>query len=129
MAAVLYYFVVPPLATQTDEMVLYMMVTMLLSAVGASFFFYKRQIAQAQEQTELSGKLQLYRGASIMRWALAEGAYLMSLVAYFFIAGDVTILGVAALALFYFISLMPGRGRLVNELNLSYSEQSQLGDQ
>lgn len=74
----------------------------------------------------LANKLNNYRTAGIMRWALIEGAAMMSAIIFFFIESNVMALLSFAFGLWVLSSLRPTVDGFATLYNLSNQERSEL---
>ena len=86
---------------------------------------FNSRLAQLREQSNLQDQLNGYRGLSIIRWALLEGPVLLTIVSYL-LTGQSLLLGFAAGAIVLFITLRPGKDRLIRDLSLSSDAFAQL---
>ena len=126
MLTVMYLFVAPPDPTRnTDTPLAYVYPFFLLLPVLGNFIG-RRRIAAARDETLLADKLETYRSALILRWALCEGAVLLLAMFYFFILGSMQLLVLSGLAILYFTTLYPSKEKLVSDLDLSAAEQAEL---
>ena len=102
----------------------FVMVAPLLAIAGIAggIFLFKKQVAIAQSKDTLKGKLALYQGALIQKYALVEGPAMFAIVAYD-LSGNLLFLIIAGLLLLYFISIRPTKDRLVTDLDLSYEDK------
>ncbi len=98
---------------------------------GASLFaaltLYKSRMLAAKEMTSLADKLNAYRAAIILFYALLEGPALFSIIA-FFVTGDRKILAVAAGDVLIMLAFIPSRQRLIKSLDLSSQEADIIND-
>ena len=95
---------------KTDELVY------LAIPVGALFvsnFLFKSQLKQVDPKLSLEEKLPLYQTASIIRWAVLEGAAFMIL----FIAPNQVVFGILLIA--YLIFMRPTEDKIKNEFQTS----------
>ena len=76
-----------------------------------STFIFKSQIKQIDPKLKLEEKLPFYQAASIMRWAILEGAAFILL----FLTPDYIIFGI--LIIVYLIFLRPTEERIKNDLS------------
>lgn len=83
-------------------------------AIALSEFQYKQLLNQADPNLKLEENLGKYQTASIVRWAILEGAALLLLV----LVPQFTILGV--LLLLYLIYVRPTESRAKKDLNYLY---------
>ena len=86
---------------------------------------FNGRLAQLREQSNLQDQLNGYRGLSITRWALLEGPVLLTTVSYL-LTGQSLLLGLAAGAIVLFITLRPGKDRIIRDLSLSSDAAAQL---
>lgn len=102
--------------------------TILLALLaGISFFMNRKKLESARAQTTLKEKLSDYRAASILKWAPLEGGALISAV-LFFVTGNVFFLGFATMMIVFFATQFPSRQRIINDLDLTATEQIILDD-
>lgn len=92
-----------------------------------SFFMNRKKLESAQAQTTLKEKLTDYRAACILKWAPLEGGALIS-AALFFITGNAFFLGSVTMLIVFFAIQFPSRQRLINDLDLTATEQMILDD-
>lgn len=76
-----------------------------------STFLFRSQIKQIDPKLKLEDKLPLYQAASIMRWAILEGAAFILL----FLKPDYILFGI--LIIVYLIFLRPTEERIKNDLS------------
>ncbi|MBE8725916.1 MFS transporter [Flavobacterium hungaricum] len=82
----------------------------VLAFVFSSFLF-KSQLKQIDPKLKLEDKLPIYQAASIMRWAVLEGAAFLLL----FLKPDFILFGI--LIIIYLIFLRPTEERITNDLS------------
>ena len=87
----------------------------------------RKKLESAQAQTTLKEKLTDYRAACILKWAPLEGGALIS-AALFFITGNAFFLGSVTMLIVFFAIQFPSRQRLINDLDLTATEQMILDD-
>jgi len=85
-----------------------------------------KNLKSTLKKSDLEGKIVNYRTSSIMRWALIEGASLMSLMIFFFIENSIMSLMSFAFALFALALLRPTVEGFSAEYELSNREQQEL---
>jgi membrane protein insertase Oxa1/YidC/SpoIIIJ len=90
-----------------------------LIGIFASGFMFKKFLEQANAKATLQEKLNTYRPALIVRFALLEGPSLFGLVAYF-LTGNLFYVFVSAFIIIYFFTLRPTKEKLENDLQLDY---------
>lgn len=76
-----------------------------------SSFLFKSQLKQIDPKLKLEDKFPIYQTASIMRWAILEGAAFIIL----FLGSDSLLFGI--LIIIYLIFLRPTDDRIHNDLN------------
>lgn len=76
-----------------------------------STFLFKSQLKQIDPKLKTEDKLPIYQAASIMRWAILEGAAFLIL----FLKPDFVLFGI--LIIIYLIFLRPTEERVNNDLN------------
>ncbi|MFD1604273.1 MFS transporter [Flavobacterium artemisiae] len=76
-----------------------------------STFLFKSQLKQIDPKLKLEDKLPIYQAASIMRWAVLEGAAFILL----FLKPDFILFGI--LIIIYLIFLRPTEDRITNDLS------------
>lgn len=125
---VVFYFLPPTEGKYLPSDGLIVRIPILIAILGAAgvFLGYKR-IVYARDKSSLQEKMETYRSALILRWALLEGAVLLAGI-LFFISRSYFLLGMATACLGAFILFVPGRNRLMSDLDLSSSEQAMLDD-
>lgn len=99
----------------------------LVFAISLGYWLFGQQMKTAKAATDLGDKLNAYRSSSIIRWALLEGAALMSLV-FYLLSGNVILLAIAGVALLVLLLLHPNAMRLKVDLDLSQVELDRLDD-
>lgn len=80
-----------------------------------------------QVRGELSNKLQRFRSAIMIRYAMIEGVTLLSIL-LFFMSGEVICLILSIASLVYFTTLKPTKERVIKDLDLMATEQRALHD-
>ena len=72
-------------------------------------------------------KLDAYRAALILRYALLEGPSMFAIVVYLVTGGIIFIL-LAALIVFYFVTIRPNKENVIKDLDLNPNEEQILND-
>ncbi len=104
------------------------MFSMIVLSFGLIVFLISKVLYQklvGQVKGDLPFKLQRFRSALVIRYALIEGVTILSVI-LFFISGEVICLVVAIASLIHFASLRPTRQRAINDLDLTGAEQREL---
>ncbi len=99
-------------------------VALLLSvtAVLIGFKIFNKKVAAARDGSYSSGeKMAMHRAASIIQWAMTEGACLFSIVGYL-LTGNWAFVGLAVALLFLFAGYYPSKNRVMMQLGLSEEE-------
>ncbi|MDX2069873.1 MAG: hypothetical protein SFV55_15700 [Haliscomenobacter sp.] len=99
----------------------------LAIAVGVSYWLFGLRVQAAKQQTSLSDKLNTYRSASIIRFALIEGAALVAVV-FYMLTGNTVLLGIAGIGLVILALQHPNPVKLKMDLELSPSDLARLED-
>ncbi|MHC0446247.1 MFS transporter [Flavobacterium sp. 3-218] len=89
--------------------ILYLAIPVL--AFVLSSILFKAQLKQIDPKLKLEDKLPVYQAASIMRWAVLEGAAFLIL----FVKPEFIIFGI--LILIYLLFLRPTEERIINDLS------------
>ncbi|MCC6462915.1 MAG: hypothetical protein IT260_20775 [Saprospiraceae bacterium] len=113
---------VPPTSDWTYPVLL----LALLMWAGA-FVLGRQRIRAARDHSSLPEKLAACRTAYILRWGLTEGGVLLAAVSYFLFRDDWH-LAIAGIGLLLFATTAPYHRRLVEDLDLSSTEQALLDD-
>ena len=104
-------------------------VTVIVFAVAAFFLgarIFKRKVQAARESSEaLVKKFTAFTLASIIQWALIEGATLFAIVC-FLITGNYAFIVLAAVLMVLFVMMAPVRVKVAFLLGLSEDEVSSL---
>lgn len=125
IAAVLKFVADFPNIPELDEILLYLPIVVLAGGFMVGSKLYNSRLVQLREMNQLPDQLNGYRGASILRWALAEGPIVLTIMSYL-LTGKALLLGLAAGAIIAFITLRPGKEKLIRELALSSDAAAEL---
>ena len=77
-----------------------------------------KQLEAAKEAESLAKKLELYRGANILKTALLEGSALAAMV-FFFITYEQSFIYIGVLIIGYMIAIFPTQNKIAKDLELS----------
>lgn len=99
----------------------------LVVAISIGYWLFGNQMKTAKTAVSLSDKLNTYRSANLIRWALLEGAALMAL-AFYLLSGNVILLAIAGIAFLVLGLLHPNVMRLKVDLDLSQTDLDRLDD-
>lgn len=99
----------------------------LVPVLGAAGYFlsqyiYGNLIRQIDQNRSLSAKLGQFMTASIIKYALLEGASFLALLAYFF-SGNAMFFVIGLFLLIYLYFQKPSKNKVLNELPLTFEEQ------
>lgn len=110
------YFIVGDISLETlnipaidSNSILYLVIPVL--AFVLSSILFKAQLKQIDPKLKLEDKLPVYQAASIMRWAVLEGAAFLIL----FIKPEFILFGILLIA--YLLYLRPTDERITNDLS------------
>ena len=98
----------------------------LVGLLVMGIFSYKSRVAQTGNLQTLLEKTEHYRTTSIIRWALIEGAALMSLVFHFVVESNYLFLGTFGSALLCMLFFRPSKNQFAQDYQLSNQEISEL---
>lgn len=99
----------------------------LAIAVAISYWLFGIRLNVAKQQSSLSDKLNTYRAATIIRFALIEGALLLTVV-FYLLTGNLVLLGIAGIGLVVLALLHPNPVKLKVDLDLSPTDLARLED-
>jgi hypothetical protein len=99
----------------------------LAIAVALSYWLFGVRLNVAKQQTSLSDKLNTYRAATILRFALIEGAALLTVV-FYLLTGNLVLLGIAGIGLVVLLLHHPNLVKLKMDLDLSPADLARLED-
>jgi len=91
-----------------------------LAGIFASNFLFNTRLKQCILQTALKDKLDSYRSALIIKFALIEGPSFLSVIAYL-LSGNVLFLGVIAILITILILQRPIKEKAIVELELDHA--------
>lgn len=120
------YFVDRPDAPSTDSQPFIIIVPiMAIGCLLGSFYVSKARIQAAKAIPDFDKKLEAYRSAAIIKYALLEGAALFGVVA-FLTENNIMFLAISAILLAAMIWVRPTRDKIITELSLNSKEQMEL---
>ena len=99
----------------------------LAIAVALSYWLFGVRLNVAKQQSSLSDKLNSYRAATILRFALIEGAALLTVV-FYLLTGNLVLLGIAGIGLVVLLLHHPNLVKLKMDLDLSPADLARLED-
>jgi hypothetical protein len=103
----------------------YVSLALTFGGFTAGNILFTQLIKKIVPESTLSKKIATYQAAFIIRAALLEAPSLFSIVAYM-LSGNLFFLGVSGLIVLYFLSFRPTKDKIINDLNLDYSEKTEL---
>ena len=98
---------------------------LLLPFIG--WLFSKKTLKAISEKEPLSDKLRKYQSNLLLKYAFFEGPTLLALVAYF-LTGKKEFLGAAVALILWFLTQVPTKNRVFDEIPLLPVEESKLND-
>ena len=99
----------------------------LVFAATIGYWLFGNQLKTAKKLKTLNDKLNAYRSASIVRFALLEGAALVAIV-FYLLTGNIVLLGIAGIGLLVLLLAHPNPTKLKDHLDLSQAELARLED-
>jgi hypothetical protein len=112
---------VVPEGENLKDVFIYIVPASALLGFILSNILFKNRLKLMDENSTLLMKLNCYRGALIVRYALLEGPSIFSIVVYM-VTGYVVFLIISALIVIYFLTLMPGKEKAIEDLELSAND-------
>jgi hypothetical protein len=98
-------------------------------AIGLGLFMssllFKQMLAKIKKDDSIEQKLEAYRSALIIRYALLEGPSIFSTVVYL-LSGNIIFLAFSGVMILAFLINMPSRDKATQDLNLSSIEADKL---
>ncbi|KOY86771.1 hypothetical protein AD998_12025 [bacterium 336/3] len=113
-----------PLLTQDNKMLVYIFPVFAI-VVGATGIFLSKQFLAKIKDQKLLDKLNQYRVAYIVRWAMIEGGSVM-LVMGFFMSKQIAFLGLASAGLVFLLLQKADINTFQNDVQLSSEEKKEL---
>lgn len=114
-----------PLAPELHEMFQYLIPALALGALLGSSALFKYQLRAIPQQASLIEKMNHYRSARIVQYALLDAGAIMGAVGYLLV-GHWLYLTVAGLMLGLFLLNRPGPSQAVNDLELTGDEAARV---
>ena len=91
-----------------------------------SNYVFKQMMSKVDSTMNLGEKVEKYRSASIIKYAIVEGAALIIGIGYL-VTGNYQYFILFGVAVGYFLFVRPTKQEMIDGLNLSYREQQELG--
>jgi hypothetical protein len=118
--------VIPPLTAQDK---IFQVIAILFAAIAffAGNAVFKKRLAAIRDGAGISvkEKFEKYRSASIVRWALLEGAALFCGIC-FFLTGNYAFLGLALVVILLFAMQFPDKTKMALQSGLSIMDTDEL---
>ena len=105
-----------------DDPFFYVAPLLVIAGGISGAFLFKMAVSKLANIQTLKEKLQGYQTALILRAALSEGPSLFAIVC-FLLTGNSFYLIIAGLNVLYFVSFIPTKSKLEDDLNLSYEDK------
>jgi hypothetical protein len=86
---------------------------------------FKNSMKAAQNKAALSEKLEDYRSASIVRYALLEGPSMLAIISYL-LTGEISFLVMAAFIIAIFFTILPTPQKAAADLELDLNDEQKL---
>jgi hypothetical protein len=112
---VLYSTFEQPKVVQSDALSTDIIPLIMLSMIVVGYLFFNMRLKILANETDLNAKKTSYRNASLVKWAIFEGATMLALIGYFFLDIEVLLVGLVA-SLAHFAIHFPSRQRVLREL-------------
>ena len=116
-----------PEGKELKDIFMYLVPVFAVYGVIAGSIIFKKKLNSSKSKTSLIEKLNDYRAALIIRYALLEGATFFSLVSYL-MTGDQLFLYISILIIAIFIILKPSAEKVINDLELNPNERQTISD-
>lgn len=115
------------IASAVEKILQTIYVIATIAAIWIAFYLFKKKLEQAEHLLTLKEKFNVYRSACITKYALLEGANLLSVV-FFLITANSIFLIFAVVLMFVFMTLNPIRQRIKFDLQLEDADIDKLND-
>ncbi len=111
--------------SQPDDMLNIIVPVVVGSGLFISSLIFKQLLGKIKKDDSFEKKLETYRSALIVRYALLEVPSLFSTVAYL-LSGNIIFLAFSGVLILAFMLNMPTRNKAAQDLNLSTNEADKL---
>lgn len=98
----------------------------MLAAIGGGTALYNNQKNSTEASASLPQKLWNFRKSSLLRWSLIEGVSLVSIIIFYFVEPNISILFAFTLGLFAFSVFRPTVDGFATDYKLNQQEQNEL---
>lgn len=112
---------------QLAQIFKYLVPAVALTMPLIGWILSKKALKNIATSDPLSDKLRKYQGNLLLKYAFFEGPTLLALIAYF-LTGEKLILGVAVGLVLWFLTQIPTKNRLFEEVPLLPLEESKLNN-
>lgn len=110
-----------------NDLFSYVVPMMVLGGIIGGHFLSKTAIQKAKEKASFKEKLESYRAALIIRYALMEGPNLFCIVAYL-LSSNIVFMYIAISVMVFYLFFFPKTNQLISDLELNGKEIDQLND-
>ena len=114
-----------PPQSQSDDLFNILVPVAIGSGLFMSSLLFKQMLAKIKKDDSFEQKLEAYRSALIIRYALLEVPSIFSTVVYLF-SGNIIFLAFSGVMILAFLMNMPSRDKATQDLNLSSIEADKL---
>ncbi|MAY83800.1 MAG: hypothetical protein CMP59_06655 [Flavobacteriales bacterium] len=108
-----------------NEIFLILVPLVAIAGILGGKFLTQNKLESIKAKSDLNEKLDLYRGALIVKLALLEGPSFFGIICYY-LTGDYIYAGIAALIIIIFFTYRPTKESIVKDLELDREEKSLL---
>jgi hypothetical protein len=118
--------ILPPVSPSLDKTFQVMALLVSFAAVLGAINIFKKRLSSINAAAEnIAEKITQYRAASILKWAMIEGATLFSLIC-FFLTGNYSFAALAIALIIFFALLIPSKVKIMLQLQLNEQEADAL---
>lgn len=125
MFMVIIHFVLQPEPEGDSALFVNLMAGFLAICIALSYWLYGQRVAALKTEPNLSAKLEGYRSASIIKFALLEGPSLAALV-FYLVSGNIVLLGIGALGAMVLAINHPTAMKIKTDLDLSPADNARV---
>lgn len=101
---------------------IYVVPAFTIMGIFTSNFMFKQRLKESLSKVNLKEKLDLYRSALIIKFALIEGPSFFAVIAYI-LTGNLIYIGIIVLLLAMFWIYRPTKEKLILDLELTHAER------
>lgn len=110
-----------------NKFAVYIIPIIALIGLISSTLLFKRKLNECKTKQNLKEKLTEYRSALILKFGIIEGTTFITLISYL-LTGELIVLAVAGILIIAFITYFPTKGKLINDLELSFTDKQIFDD-